>query len=126
MTATTDFRAIVSKGWGEDAPDWILALADACQRETQAAVGRKLRVSGSQISQVLARKYPSALDGLEAKVRGALLGATVVCRVLGEIGGDRCLSEQRKPFSTASSIAIRRYRECRAGCPHFQQKGNAS
>ncbi|WP_341990334.1 transcriptional regulator [Azorhizobium sp. AG788] len=122
MSPPPDFRARARAGWGEP-PDWIAALADACQRDTQVAVALRLDVSGSQISQVLAGKYPSALHGLEAKVRGAIMGATVTCPVLSDIGRDRCMSEQGKPFSTASSISVRLHRACRAGCPHSRLKG---
>lgn len=120
MTArpAADFHARAASGWGGNPPDWIKVLADACTRETQAGVARRLDVSGSRLSQALAGTYPGDMGRLEEIVRGALMGETVNCPVLGEIGRDRCLSEQRKPFTAASSVRTRLHRACRAGCPH--------
>jgi hypothetical protein len=67
---------------------------------------------------VFANAYTGDLARVEAKVRGALMGATVVCPILGEIGRDVCLDEQKKPNTGASSIRSKLYRACRAGCPH--------
>lgn len=117
-----DFMARARMGWGEQTPDWIIALADACTATSQTSVAKRLGISGSQISQALANRYPSPLERLEDQVRGALMGACVACPVLGEIGRDRCLSEQGMPFSPASSVRVRLYRACRAGCPHSRIK----
>jgi len=122
----TDFAARARAGWGDPPPDWIHALASACAGSTQVAVANRLDVSGSQVSQALANTYPADLAKLEARVRGALMGATVACPVLGEIGRDRCIREQDKPFSAASSVAVRLYRACRSGCPHSRITGDAS
>ncbi|WP_238121986.1 MULTISPECIES: transcriptional regulator [unclassified Xanthobacter] len=108
-------------GWGNEPPDYIVALADACALESQAAVGRRIGVSGSQVCQVLGNRYPASLDGIEQRIRGALMGATVVCRELGEIGRDRCMSWQTRPLSSSSPVALRMHRACRAGCPHFSR-----
>lgn len=110
-----DFHARAKEGW-DTPPDWIVALADACQARTQAGVARRLGVSGSQISQALANRYPSPLDRLEQMVRGALMGAVVDCPVLGEIGRDQCLAEQAKDFTFSSSVRTRLHRACRSGC----------
>lgn len=123
MTArpAPDFHARARNGWGTP-PDWIITLADACAADTQAGVARKLGVSGSRLSQALARTYPGDMAKLEEIVRGALMGATVNCPVLGEIGRDRCLAEQAKPFTVSSSVRTRLYRACRSGCPHARGK----
>ncbi|HQS09506.1 MAG: hypothetical protein B7Y12_02005 [Rhizobiales bacterium 24-66-13] len=117
----TDFLARAHAGWG-DPPDWILALATACASETQAGLARRLAVSGSQLSQALANRYPGDMARLEDRVRGALMGVTVVCPVLGEIGRDQCIREQAKPWSSASSVRVRLHRACRDGCPHSSLK----
>lgn len=113
----TDFGAKALAAWGNP-PDWIVALADACQQETQSGVARRLGVSGSQISHVLANNYAGRLDRIEQLVRGAYLGATVNCPVLGEISRDRCMEEQSRPFAATSSLRVTLHRACRAGCPH--------
>lgn len=116
-----DFLGRASAGWGATPPDWILALAEACASDSQAGVGRRLGVSGSMLSSALAGRYPGDMAKLEARVRGALMGATVVCPVLGDIGRDRCITEQAKPFSTASSVAVRLHRACK-DCPNRQTR----
>lgn len=114
---STDFPSKARTAWGAP-PDWIIALAEACQRETQSGVARRLGVSGSQISHVLANNYAGRLDRIEQLVRGAYLGATVNCPVLGEISRDRCLDEQGREFAATSSLRATLYRACRGGCPH--------
>lgn len=118
-----DFLGRAREGWGETLPDWIIALAEACQATSQTAAAKRLGVSGSQISQVLANCYPSPLDRLEEMVRGALMGGRVQCKELGEIGRDKCLAAQALQFSSASPSRVRLYRACRAGCPHSRIKG---
>lgn len=119
MTARppADFHARARAGWNPP-PDWIMALADACARETQAGVARKLDVSGSLLSQALAGRYAGDMAKLEEVVRGALMGENLTCPVLGEIGRDQCVAEQKKPFIASSSVRTRLYRACRAGCPN--------
>ncbi|MFG1207040.1 transcriptional regulator [Xanthobacter flavus] len=119
MTARppADFHARARAGWGTP-PDFIMTLADACARETQAGVARRLGLSGSLLSQALAGKYPGDMAKLEEIVRGALMGEHVTCPVLGEIGRDQCVAEQKKPFTASSSVRTRLYRACRAGCPN--------
>lgn len=124
MTArpAPDFLGRARAGWGVPLPDWIEALAEGCAAESQAGLARRLGVSGSMLSSALAGTYPGDMAKLEERVRGALMGATVACPVLGEIGRDRCIAEQAKPFSTASSVAVRLRRACRSGCIHSNLK----
>lgn len=106
--------------WGEDAPEWVIALAESCNRETQAAVARKIGYSSSTVSQVLSNSYQLGdMIRMEAVVRGAMMSETVLCPVMGtEIGRDVCSGWQKRPFSTASANAVRMYQGCRSGCPN--------
>lgn len=115
----TDFRGLAHDGWGTP-PDYILALAEACGRESQAAVARRLGVSASMLSQALRRRYPGDMARLEELIRAALMGETVQCPELGEIVRSRCLSVQIRPLSSSSPLALRLHRACRA-CPHSRQ-----
>lgn len=124
--APTDFHARARMGWGETPPDWIVVLADQCQRDTQVGVAKRLGVSGSMISQALAATYPGDMERLEGMVRGAYMGANVMCPVLGEIGRDYCLEEQGKENVASSSVRMRLYRACRSGCQHSRIKGAAA
>ncbi len=105
--------------WGEQPPEWIIALAEACNAENQRLVGKRLGYSGPTVSQVLSRSYEKGdMARFETVVRGALMSETVRCPVLQEIGRDVCLGWQKRPFSTASANAVRMYQACRDGCPH--------
>ena len=124
--APTDFQARATAGWEGNPPDWIVVLAGQCQAKTQVAVAKMLGVSDSQVSQAIAGTYKGDMKGLEAKVRGAFMGATVACPVLGDIGRDHCLAEQRKDNVASSSVRMRLYRACRSGCQHSRIKGAAA
>ncbi len=114
-----DFVEVVREKWGEEAPRWIVVLAERCTEERQAAVAKRLDVSASMISAVLAGTYAAKggnTAGLEARVRGAYMGETVACPVLGEIGTDRCRDEQGQPFRATSAMRAQLYHACRS-CP---------
>jgi hypothetical protein len=114
----TDFVAIARAAWGDALPDWVEELAEEATRSTGVAVAKKIGYAGAVVTQIVRRKYPGDIARVEQKVRGALMGATVVCPILGEIGRDRCLDEQKMPNSATSSIRSKLYRACRSGCPH--------
>ncbi|MBM2032402.1 hypothetical protein JQW49_14265 [Sulfitobacter pseudonitzschiae] len=48
---------IAQKAWGDELPDWVLALAEACARTSQNRVAEDLGRSASLVSNVLRRKY---------------------------------------------------------------------
>ncbi|PZR89669.1 MAG: transcriptional regulator [Stutzerimonas stutzeri] len=109
--------------WGDPLPEWVEALAEACNADTQAAVGRKLGYSGTAVSLVLSNKYGAGdMERFEGVVRGALMAETVPCPVLQDISRDRCLYWQGRPFSTASGNSVRMHQACRSGCPHSRLK----
>jgi len=113
-----DYLANARKGWGDTLPDWIEVLAREANRTTQSLAARRIGYSGGLLSAVFANKYQGNMATVEARARGALMGLTVVCPVVGEIGRDRCLDEQKMGNTGASSIRARLYRACRNGCPH--------
>ena len=49
----TDFLANARKGWGEAPPDWIVRLAEECERSTASEVARRLDYSVAVISGVV-------------------------------------------------------------------------
>lgn len=112
-----DFVAKATAAWG-DPPDWVVILAEECSARGQSAVAKAIGYSPATVSYVLANKYAGGIERVAEKVRGALMGAWVTCPILGEIGRDRCLDEQKMPRSAASSIRSKLYRACRSGCPH--------
>lgn len=104
--------------WGADMPEWVRAIAEACQRETQAAVGKRIGYSAATVSQIVSNTYRGDLSRCEEMVRGALLAETVDCPILQDISRNVCLTWQKRPFSTASANAVRMHQACRSGCPH--------
>lgn len=107
--------------WGEAIPAEVLILAETCKARTSRAVAQQLGYSDAVVSHVLANKYPGDLPKVFLKIRGALMGETVMCPILDEIGRDRCLTEQAKPFAATNSTRARLFHACRT-CPNRQQK----
>ncbi|WP_210238405.1 transcriptional regulator [Brucella haematophila] len=103
--------------WGEAIPEWIVILAEACDRDSQSAIARKVGYSASAISQVLSNSYQNGdISRVEGAVRGALLAETVSCPIMGDIPHNTCLLWQRKPFAATNSNRVRMYQACRSGC----------
>jgi hypothetical protein len=110
--------------WGT-VPDWVLELASLADREGQKKAGARIGYSGSVVSEVINARYGNGdLGRVEEKVRGALMGLEVDCPVLGSIGRDLCLDEQKQPFRATSRHRAELYHACRNGCPHSRLKDN--
>lgn len=110
-----DFIAKAQECWGGTPPAWVEKLSQECAATSQSAVGRKLGLSGGLISAVLGNTYAAKggdMKRVEAIVRGALMGSTLICPVMGEIGTDRCHKEQREPFRATSSFRVRLFQAC--------------
>lgn len=101
--------------------DWLIELATFADREGLAGAERRVGYSRSAVSSILAGKYRGDLGRVEQMVRGALMAETVGCPVLGEIGRNRCLEWQKKPFAATSSHRTTMYRACRSGCEHARR-----
>lgn len=118
----TDFRSKARAAWGDDLPDWVAELADVATETSQVMAAKRIGYSPAVLSHVFAKTYSGDIARVEARVRGALMHETVECPVLGDIGRHRCLDEQKVPFGPTSSIRVKLYRACRAGCPHSRLK----
>lgn len=81
--------------WGSDMPDWVEALARACDASSQGKVAIRLGKSGPMISQVINRRYAANYTAIENLVRGRLMLETVPCPVIGDIALDQCHHNQR-------------------------------
>lgn len=101
-------------------PDWIERLRDACKHESQTRIAQRLGYSSTVISQVLSGKYAGRTDLVEDRVRMVLMTPAVECPVLGEIAGEHCSREQRRPFAATNPTRVAVWRACRAGCPNSQ------
>lgn len=113
--------ALARRTWGEAAPEWVIVMAEACDRLGQTAIARKLGVSGTQVNQVLHNHY-KRVDRLEQRVRGELMKQCVTCPVLGEITKRRCMDEQgRTQFAPTNAVRVELRRAC-PRCPNFMRK----
>ena len=115
-------REVAAEAFGT-LPDWIEALVIEVERTNGARTASRIGYSAGVVSQVLRRTYAGDIGKVEAAIRGALMGETVDCPVLGEIGRDRCLQEQDMPRAATSAVRTRLYTACRSGCPHSRIKG---
>lgn len=115
--------------WGEEAPDWVLILAEECDRTSQQKVGLKIGYSGSVVNQVLKKGYAGDSKAVEQSVRGAYLNATVECPILGELALHRCLQHQRAKYSPVNQMRVRLYKACRGlggpRCKHSKLGGGS-
>ena len=109
-----DHRTFVEKAaaaWGET-PDWIAELAAIADQ-----LGQK------KAADMIGYTAAGDMQGVEESVRGALMGLKVECPILGEIGRDHCLQEQKEPFRATSAFRAQIYHACRNGCPNARLKG---
>jgi hypothetical protein len=113
-----DFVAIARAAWGDALPDFVLALAEEATATAGTRAAARIGYSPAVVTHVIRNHYTGDMERVAGKVRGALMGENVTCPVLGEIGRNRCLDEQRKPFTATSSIRSKLYRACRSGCPN--------
>ncbi|MCC7082205.1 MAG: hypothetical protein IT530_16150 [Burkholderiales bacterium] len=122
MSVRPDNVATAREAWGASCPDWIFALAQACDLSSQAQVGKRLGVSGAVVNQVLRCRYAGRMDRIEARARGELMRATVQCPVMGEISSRQCQDEQRRAFATTNPQRVRVYHACRGTGPFAGQR----
>lgn len=120
--AGISFAEKARAAYGEPVPDWIDELAGFADREGLAGAEKRIGYSRSAVSTVLSGKYAGDLGRVEDMVRGALMSATVMCPILGEIGRDRCLTEQKEPFRATSRHRAQLYHACKT-CPNARNGG---
>ncbi|MEL6586789.1 MAG: hypothetical protein AAFQ50_09020, partial [Pseudomonadota bacterium] len=118
MISKPNMRAVVAETWGHDAPDWVKALADACDESSQSKVSRQIGLSSSVISQTLRGTYPGSMRNVEEQVSGALLSVTVACPILGDLATHVCRDWRKKSdrFAATNSLRVRMFRACNQ-CP---------
>jgi hypothetical protein len=99
---------------------WLDALRAACEKSSQSAVARQLKVSVAMVNQALKGTYKGDLGRLQAKVEGILQTQTVACPVLDNLPKHRCLEYQDRDEKRifGNPLFMQFYRACRSGCPH--------
>lgn len=123
-TIAPDLISVAEEAWGAPLPDWVRALALACQSSTQGKVAAKLGRSGAVISQVLRNKYGADTARIEERVRGVYLDGCVLCPSLGKLPTNECQDwrEKARTFASGNPLRLRMYRACR-NCPTYLKEG---
>ena len=120
-----DSRTAVEKAqaaWGDDLPDWVLCMAEACDGSSQTKVARRLGRTPGLVSQIIHRKYRAGYELIEFSVRGAFMSAVTDCPGMGEtITNDVCARWQQKAKIYAGHNAQRvlMFKVCRR-CEHYK------
>lgn len=123
----TDLRTAQQKAadaWGNDLPDWVLALALECDRTSQNQAAKAIGYSSAAVSQVINRKWPRDLTSIEQAVRGVLMAEKVACPVVGDLPKDVCQNHQKSTWAPHNPQRIAFYRACRSNCPNSRIGGN--
>ncbi|MCB1395939.1 MAG: hypothetical protein KDJ98_08195 [Rhodobacteraceae bacterium] len=117
------FTEKATAAWGTPLPDWIAALATACDQTSQARAATKIGRSGALVSGVLAKTYRGDMGAVEELVRGHLLSETVNCPALGVLPLHECRGWMAKAraFQNTNSLRVRMYRACHR-CPRFTKE----
>ncbi|MGE6739751.1 transcriptional regulator [Allorhizobium pseudoryzae] len=126
MRSAVDPVAKAQSAWGEDLPNWVLVLAETCQKTTQASVAKRIDYSPAVVSSVLSNSYKGDIGSVEQAVRWELMSETVACPALGEIARKTCVDWQAKPYAATSAHRAAMYHACRSKCPHSRlvQRGD--
>ncbi len=98
-------------------PSWVIALAEECDKTSQASVAGKIGRSPSLINQVLKNRYTGDLHDVRQRVEALLQPACIHCPIIGEISGEACIQNQGKPYNPGNHLAVRLFRACRQ-CPN--------
>lgn len=104
--------------WGDALPDWVAALARACDETSQNKVAVKMERSATLVSNILRNRYPADTSIVEDLVRGHFMREVVDCPALGEIGKQVCRRWRGKAaqFENVNSLSVSMYRACNR-CP---------
>jgi hypothetical protein len=121
---TTDFLASAREAWGDALPDWVEELAKFATATSGVTAAKRIGMSRSVVTSVCRARYSGVLAAVEARVRGALMNENVDCPVLGEIGRDYCLDEQKKRHVGSSAVRTALFHACRSACQHSRLKSN--
>lgn len=102
---------VARASWGEAIPEWVVALAGACDRDNQTRVAQRLGYSPSAVNSILKRSYKGNSKHIQRAVEDGLMQAEVMCPFFGVLLRARC-----DAYRSGMGLAVVR-RSCR-GCQH--------
>ncbi|MCY1393856.1 hypothetical protein D3C76_418690 [compost metagenome] len=107
MTAHIDLSA-----WGAQPPLFVRLLASEVQRSNRTEAGRRIGMSRSTVTLVLANRYPSpSTAGVERCVLDAL--GRIDCVAIGEaITVEQCQTQCESRAPTHNPQALQRWKAC--------------
>ena len=114
------FTGKAKAGWGTPLPEWVAELARLADAEGLPGAEKRVGYSRSAISTVLSGKYKGDIERVAEMVQGALMALKVECPVLGQIGRDQCLTEQKEPFRATSRHRAQLFHACKT-CPNARR-----
>ncbi|NVK42138.1 MAG: helix-turn-helix transcriptional regulator [Oceanospirillaceae bacterium] len=91
---------------------WLQELRTQCKLTSQSKVAKTLGYSVAVINQVLKGTYKGDLKKVEQKVRGAFLGETVGCPILGELERNKCIEHQTAKYSSVNRLRVQLFKAC--------------
>lgn len=103
----------------EQEPRWLSELRQRCRQTSQSAIAKEIGYSAAVINQVLKGTYKGDVKKVARAVRGAFLGETVNCPVLGELERHLCQQNARRPYASTNPTRVKLFKACR-GCEHNQ------
>ncbi len=115
MSVTGKYISSAQSAW-INPPDWVLALARACDASTQSAVAKSLNINAAYVSFAINNKSSEYHERVEEAVRAKYMAEVVVCPVLGEVALDICGGHQRNTRRPTGPVQ-RQLRETCPGCP---------
>ncbi len=100
--------------WCGNPPDWVVALAAARDKSSNAKLSILLGFSAPTISQIINNKYLAKdRSNIERAVRGKLMHKKVECPILGEIDIQEChLNRIRMVTEIVNPIQTQLYHNC--------------
>lgn len=120
MTAPSTNPALqrMRDAWGDEAPEWIVGLADQCAASSQNKVAAKLGYSAAVVSMVLARRYGGDMEAVRQRYLGVYESAVVECPEMGRIPTHHCQDWRRKAraLNASNTMRVRMFRACNR-CP---------
>lgn len=100
------------QAWGEQPPLFVRLLGAEVARSNMTETGRRIGMSRSAVSLVLANRYPSpSTAGVERRVMDVL--GRLDCVAMGaEINAEQCQSYREKPAPTHNPNAMQHWKAC--------------
>lgn len=116
--AGSDPVTVAQTAWGDDIPDWVLALAQECAASSQNKVAKEMDRSATVISNVLRNKYLGSMEAVEDIFRGVFEAKVIDCPAMGYLPTNECRSWRRKSgtLTNRNPRAVMMHRAC-MHCP---------